>query len=118
MTKSKRQALETILPRLRKLLPHLGNDNEGEANAARLKIISLLKTAGLDWHDVTTMLADDDSLGKLFASLLANDSEVLIQLGLAGAQLFHSMDETAFADVTVDGHRNTWPLSSAAFEHW
>jgi hypothetical protein len=32
---NKRQALESIFPKLQKLLPHLGNDNAGEAEAAR-----------------------------------------------------------------------------------
>jgi hypothetical protein len=39
----KRKALETIMEKLGKLLPHLGNENDGEALAAVRAITALLK---------------------------------------------------------------------------
>jgi hypothetical protein len=32
--------------------------------------------------------------------------------------LFHSPDGTAFADLVIDGHRETWPIRSTQFRHW
>jgi hypothetical protein len=32
--------------------------------------------------------------------------------------LFHSPDGTAFADLVIDGHRETWPIRSRQFRHW
>ena len=36
----------------------------------------------------------------------------------AGVDLFHSPDRTAYADITINGHRETWPLKSAGFRWW
>ena len=32
--------------------------------------------------------------------------------------LFHSAAGTAFADILVDGHRETWPIRSKRFRGW
>jgi hypothetical protein len=32
--------------------------------------------------------------------------------------LFHDPSGTAFADITIDGHRETWPIRSGQFRHW
>jgi hypothetical protein len=32
--------------------------------------------------------------------------------------LFHDPDGTAFADLAIDGHRETWPIRSKQFRHW
>ena len=36
----------------------------------------------------------------------------------SGAKLFHSAEGTAFADVMVDGRRQTWQLSDDGFNDW
>jgi hypothetical protein len=54
--RDKRKALETIIVKLGKLLPHLGNENDGEALGAVRAITALLKRAGLDWHDLVALL--------------------------------------------------------------
>jgi hypothetical protein len=42
-----------------------------------------------------------------------------ILIGLAqSAELFHSPDRTGFADLDVDGHRETWPIRSKGFRRW
>jgi hypothetical protein len=33
-------------------------------------------------------------------------------------KLFHSSESTAFADLMIDGHRETWPVKSAGFRRW
>jgi hypothetical protein len=40
-------------------------------------------------------------------------------IGLAqSAELFHSPDRTGFADLDIDGHRETWPIRSKGFRRW
>ena len=42
-----------------------------------------------------------------------------ILLDLAGAaELFHSADGTAFADIEINGHRETWPIRAKGFRRW
>lgn len=118
MSKAKRQALEAIFPKLQKLLPHLGNDSAGEADAARCAINRLLASVKLDWHDLTIFLSDKkEPVLEILNRLFEKDQDILMRLGLAGAAFFCSA-EGAFADVMVDGHRNTWPVSDSEFSDW
>jgi hypothetical protein len=42
-----------------------------------------------------------------------------ILIGLAeAAELFHSADGTAFADLDINGHRETWPVRTKGFKRW
>ena len=34
------------------------------------------------------------------------------------AELFHTADSTAFADLMIDGHRETWPVRGPRFRSW
>jgi hypothetical protein len=34
------------------------------------------------------------------------------------ARLFHASDGTGFADLSIEGHRETWPLRSKRFQAW
>jgi hypothetical protein len=42
---------------------------------------------------------------------------VLTEIGACG-ELFHTATGTAFADLLVDGHRETWPIRSKRFRGW
>lgn len=44
-------------------------------------------------------------------------AEVLIEIGQS-ASLFHTPDHTAYADILVGGHRETWPLRARGFRRW
>ena len=46
-----------------------------------------------------------------------NDTDILISLA-ESAELFHAPDKTGFADILVDGHRETWPIHSKGFRWW
>jgi len=46
-----------------------------------------------------------------------SSTDVLLSIATA-AQLFHASDGTAFADLIIDGHRETWPLRSKRFQAW
>jgi hypothetical protein len=42
-----------------------------------------------------------------------------ILIGLAqSADLFHAPDDTGFADLDIDGHRETWPIRARGFRRW
>jgi hypothetical protein len=34
------------------------------------------------------------------------------------AELFHTANGTAFADLMIDGHRETWPVRGSRFRSW
>jgi hypothetical protein len=115
----KRKKLETILERLTKLLPHLGNENQNEADNARQKITRLLQSVGLDWHDIGTLLGEQkDSVFELLRSLLEKDADALVRIGLTGTRLFVSADGAAYADVAIRENRSTMSLSSSEFSDW
>ncbi len=42
---------------------------------------------------------------------------LLLQLA-ADAQLFHTPDGTGYAQIEVDGHKETWPIRSKGFKRW
>ncbi len=52
----------------------------------------------------------DDGRGPTQADILIDFVET--------ADLFHSPDKTAFADLDIKGHRETWPVRSKVFKHW
>ena len=71
-----------------------------------------------DWHDLTILLFDKkEPVFEMLNRLFEKDQDILLRLGLAGAAFFCSA-EGAFADVMVDRHRNTWPLSDPEFSDW
>jgi hypothetical protein len=42
----------------------------------------------------------------------------LLLNGATDARLFHASDGAGFADLIIDGHRETWPLRSKRFQTW
>jgi hypothetical protein len=44
-------------------------------------------------------------------------ADILIDLA-ATAQLFHTPDGTGFADLDINGHRETWPIRAKGFRRW
>ena len=44
-------------------------------------------------------------------------ADILIDLAQA-AELFHAPDSTGFADLEINGHRETWPIRSKGFRRW
>jgi hypothetical protein len=44
-------------------------------------------------------------------------TDVLLNVATA-ARLFHASDGTGFADLIINGHRETWPLRSKRFQAW
>jgi hypothetical protein len=46
-----------------------------------------------------------------------SSTDVLLNIATA-ARLFHARDGTGFADLIIDGHRETWPLRGKRFDAW
>ena len=46
-----------------------------------------------------------------------SSTDVLLSVASA-ARLFHTSDGSGFADLIIDGHRETWPLRSKRFQTW
>src|SRR5882724_5825043 len=116
----KHKAFQAILAKLEKWIPHLGNANPNEAAAALGKINKLLAGAKLDWHDLLGLMASPDkpsSLLDMLAKMLLGEAGLLIKLARDHATFFHHGSD-AYADVVIDGHRNTWPLSGPEFSDW
>ena len=44
-------------------------------------------------------------------------ADILVELAQR-AELFHSADAIGFADIDVNGHRETWPIRSKGFKRW
>jgi hypothetical protein len=44
-------------------------------------------------------------------------ADLLIELSEV-AELFHASDGTGFADININGHRETWPILSKGFRRW
>ena len=44
-------------------------------------------------------------------------ADILIELATA-AELFHAPDGTGFADLDINGHRETWPIRGKGFRRW
>src|SRR4051794_30489853 len=51
------------------------------------------------------------------ATLKAPGADTLADICLE-AEPFHSSEGTAFADIKVGGHRETWPVRSRGFRRW
>lgn len=44
-------------------------------------------------------------------------ADILIELAQA-AELFHTPDSTGYADLDINGHRETWPIRARGFRRW
>jgi hypothetical protein len=44
-------------------------------------------------------------------------ADILIELA-ESAELFHTADSTGFADLDINGHRETWPIRAKGFRRW
>jgi hypothetical protein len=79
-----------------------------EALRAQLKKVGCRVTA-LD-EAITEESGDTGGRGQ-------KQADILIDLAQT-AQLFHAPDGTGFADLDINGHRETWPIRSKGFRRW
>jgi hypothetical protein len=114
----KRKALEPILYKVGKLFAMLGSDNREEVANAVVKMNETLKGAGLDLHDLWQIGWSEkkEELSALLAVLFSGDVDVLLKIGKERASYF--CNDGVFADVVINGHRNTFPVESKTFAKW
>ena len=74
---------------------------------------SQLKKAGCHMNALDEALAEES--GKTGRG--PTQADILIELAQA-ADLFHTPDETCFADLDINGHRETWPIRANGFRRW
>jgi hypothetical protein len=115
----KRKQFEAIFAKFEKILPHLGNENDGEALNALRALTDMLKKSGLDWHDIGMLLhGSEDSVFEMLMRLMEKEADALVRLARAGATFFCSTKKTAFADIRIGEHCLTLPLTSRDFSEW
>jgi hypothetical protein len=107
--------------KFRKLFVMAVSDNEGEADNARRKLLELRKSLGLTESDVLELMAGADEEARTafeaFMQGSRKQADILIDLAKA-ASIFRTPDGRAWADININGHRETHPVRSAPFKRW
>jgi Protein of unknown function (DUF2786) len=92
----------------------------GEAKAAAEKAKAMMKEYGITIEEIRAAeeaengpTFDWDAFRRMFMSA----ADCLVDLGKR-AHLFHAPDGECYADIMVEGHRETWPLASKDFKRW
>ena len=79
-----------------------------------VRMLKRLKMAGCGITDLRKALAGVEGGGGRGDETQA---DILIEIANA-ADLFHTADLVAYADMTIGGHRETWPVRSKGFKRW
>ena len=77
------------------------------------KLRSQLKRAGARVTALDDAIAGKDGSGGRGPS----QADVLLEIA-QGADLFHTEDSIGYADIDINGHRETWPIRSKGFRRW
>ena len=124
----KKRSKEELRALFVKLLAVVVSDSEHESTNALGKIKKIREKYGLSGNDVLEYAgigsSSDDGKAKfdaMFEQLIKasrKQADILIDLALKNCALFHDADNTAYADIEVSGHRETWPLRRRGFRSW
>jgi hypothetical protein len=85
-----------------------------EDRAAFEALRAQLKNAGCRVTALDQAIAEQD--GEV-ARRKSTQADILIELAEA-AELFHAPDDTGYADLDINGHRETWPVRTKGFRRW
>lgn len=86
---------------------------KAEDRAAFEALRARLKKAGCRVTALDEAMAEESGDGGRGPT----QADILIDLAGA-ADLFHSADGTAFSDLTINDHRETWPVRTKGFRRW
>lgn len=87
-----------------------------KANRAQFETVrTRLKKAGCRVTELDPLIAEES--GERPDSRPPSQADILVALAEA-AELFHTPDEVAYADIEVGQHRETWPIQSKGFRRW
>jgi hypothetical protein len=75
-----------------------------------------LKRAGCRVAALDEALSEEISGGP--GAKTQTQADILLRLVQSGVKLFHAADGTAYADLDINGHRETWPVRSKGFTRW
>jgi hypothetical protein len=84
-----------------------------EDPAAFAAVCDKLARAGCSENDLDQAIEDHASPPKKSS----NQADQLVKIAPAEG-FFHGRDGTAYCDLTVNGHRETWPVHSKGFKGW
>jgi hypothetical protein len=90
------------------ILRAFGLPERPDANSGRRTMNNAVEPEA---DEVESEVADD-------RSKRTTQAQLLIQLAESQAEFFHTVEYEAYADVQINGHRETWPLRSKAFRRW
>ena len=112
--KSKLDKAAPFRPEVLERLAELRQDDRGafEALRAALKASGFIRLTALD-----DAIDGVDAISDGSEEKARKQSDILIDLA-GEADLFHAPDGTGYADVNVEGHRETWPIRSKGFRRW
>ena len=74
-----------------------------------------LKRVGVRVTALDDALSEEIGAGS-GASKTQTQADIMLRL-MQGVALFHTADMTAFADIDINGHRETWPVKSKTFSY-
>ena len=74
-----------------------------------------LKRAGCRVTELDRLIAEENDEGR--DGRPPSQADILVALAEA-AELFHTPDDIAYADIEVGSHRETWPIQSRGFRRW
>ena len=77
---------------------------------------SQLKRVGCRIGSLDDALSEEISGGP--GARTQTGADILLRLVQGGAKLFHAADGSAYADLDINGHRETWPVRSKGFSRW
>ncbi len=98
-----------FVPEVLERLSAIKKEDRAAFEALRAK----LKKAGCRVTALDEAIMEEDGDGG------RGPTQADILIDLAGkAELFHAADGTAFADLDINGHRETWPVRSKGFKRW
>jgi hypothetical protein len=113
---------------LHEVVARVRDDTEAAFEESVLRGLAILRSEDVRFYEFlrdqlqaarVPITALEGLIEKANGERLANkkQADILIELANA-AELFHTPDGTCFADLDINGHRETWPIRSKTFRHW
>ena len=111
-----RSKLDKAAPFRPEVLERLGELRQNDRGAFEA-LRPALKASGVRLTALDDAIDGVDAISDGSEEKARKQSDVLIDLA-GEADLFHAPDGTGYADVNVEGHRETWPIRSKGFRRW
>jgi hypothetical protein len=108
--KTKSDPSAAFIPEVLQRLAELKRGDRAAFEALRAQ----LKKAGCRVTSLDEAMAQENGEA---AGRGPTQADVLIELAQS-AELFHTPDRRGFADLEIDGHRETWPIRGMGFRRW